>query len=1554
MAIQKSLSSFVIGSDGLLIECTEVLLRQGHEVRGVISDAPRIVRWARERGLALVDPRAYVETLRRAPFDYLFAITHLAVLPDDVLALPTKGAVNFHDGPLPRYAGLNAPAWALMNRETTYGVTWHLIGSKVDAGDIVKQVTFDLAPDETSLSLNTKCFAHAIESFAELLPELSSETAVATPQPSTGRSYFGRYRRPEAACVIDWTRPATSIEAMVRALDFGDRYANGLGIAKVHAGDETFLVTRATAEPDAHGVAPGDVTFVRDDAVGVATGEGVIAIMGAAKLDGRPMPLSELAETLHLAVGSRFENPPADMRARWSALDATLCRAESFWIERLRGAEPLEAPYAVPAWHAPSGRRLEVPLVLPEDFAEIASLVAVFSLACARLVHKDAFSIGVVWGALAREVKEADPWLAKAVPLSTSMDWKGGFAAHRERLRAELDDLAERKTYLRDLLARTPGLGGRSELADGSAWPVCVAIDGEPPATCALALVVPPDGTPRLSFDTRALPEERAHDFVRHLTRLAESAVRSPDAPVGELAIMDDAERTSVLREPNETARSYRRACVQRLFEEQVARTPDRTALLFEEEELSYRELDARANRLAAHLRTLGVGPDVLVGIHVERSLDLVVAALATWKAGGAYVPLDPAYPPERIAFMLDDAKLRVVLTSAKGATSLRPKEGMAIVRLDADADRIARCPDGPLDGGAIPENLAYVIYTSGSTGTPKGVMVQHDNLASFFAGMDDRIPHDPAGTWLAVTSLSFDISALELFWPLTHGFRVVLHRDRDKEVGHAPHPVRVRTLGRPMEFSLFYFSSDESEESQDKYELLLEGAKFADAHGFVAVWTPERHFHAFGGLYPNPAVTGAALAVITEKVQIRAGSVVLPLHHPARVAEAWSVVDNLSHGRVGISFASGWQPNDFVLRPESFADNKKIMFRDLEIVKALWRGESVRFPGPKGDEVPIRTLPRPVQKELPIWITTAGNVDTYKAAGRIGANVLTHLLGQSVEELAPKIRAYREARREHGHDPEAGVVSLMLHTFVGDDESEVRARVRDPLKRYLGSSLELLKQYAWAFPAFSRPKDVTGDAGDDLTRLSDEERDALLEHAYGRYYETSGLFGRAEDCIRRIDELRAIGVNEVACLIDFGIDTRTTLDHLAHLDRLHRMVRATESGDGELGHSIPALIRRHGVTHLQCTPSMVRMLLDDPEARAALAGLRCWMVGGEALPSELAREIRSATPAALHNMYGPTETTVWSTTHAVANGETTIYIGRPIANTRVYVLDPRGQPLPRGATGELYIAGDGVARGYLGRDELTRERFVADPFAGGGRMYRTGDLARWTREGVLECLGRRDQQVKIRGHRVELGEIESTLLALPEVAECAVVLREDALGDQRLVAYVVGAAGPKRAELDGAALREAARARLPDFMVPAHVVLLSELPLTPNRKIDRRALPPPEQVGASRETAYVAPASDIERTIANLWQELLGRERIGIEDNFFDVGGHSLLVVRMHRRLRELIPQPVTLTDLYRFPTIRSLTDFLTRDAADDEDGGALRAERRREMGMRRRRSHV
>jgi acyl carrier protein len=315
--------------------------------------------------------------------------------------------------------------------------------------------------------------------------------------------------------------------------------------------------------------------------------------------------------------------------------------------------------------------------------------------------------------------------------------------------------------------------------------------------------------------------------------------------------------------------------------------------------------------------------------------------------------------------------------------------------------------------------------------------------------------------------------------------------------------------------------------------------------------------------------------------------------------------------------------------------------------------------------------------------------------------------------------------------------------------------------------------------------------------------------------------------------------------------------------------------------------------------------------------------------------------------MYGPTETTIWSSMHAVTSegagrsaGAGAVPLGRPIAGTRLYVLDAARRPPPIGAAGELYIGGAGVARGYHRRPELDAERFLHDPFsdAPGTRMYRTGDLVRYRTDGVLEFLGRTDHQVKIRGHRIEPGEIEALLAARTDVAECVVVAREDRPGDQRLVAYVVPAGETPDAESLRASLAE----RLPEPMLPARFVFLPRLPRTPNGKLDRRALPAPgREVPAARG---VPPSGELEARLAQLWQEILGLDHVGVESNFFDLGGHSLLIVRLLHRLDDVTDKRVALTDLFRFPTVRSLARFLAADAPSDHvDEAAGRGRRRR-----------
>ncbi len=1544
----------LIGSESLLVQCAQTLEQAGHQIAAVVSTRASVKRWAAERGVrVLPNTAALLAAQDVQPFDYLFSITNLSVLSAEVIALPTKAAINFHDGPLPEYAGLNTPVWALLNNEAQHGITWHAMTDKVDQGDILTQRRFDLTAHETALTLNTKCFEAGIAGFDELVAGLADGTLAGQPQSGAPHKYFGRKDRPEGACAIQWDQPAEKIATLVRALDFGT-YANPIGSAKAVFGGQVVIVSEVKLLDRASGAAPGSVIAADASGITVATATQDLQLVRLETLDGQVISPADAATRLGVRVDTTFDLLAEALSERLTALNASVAAHEGFWLRRLETRNPIELPYVdrSATAQAPSYQHLDAPLPAAGGEGRADAVVAAVVAHLARLCDKDEFDIGFADPVLTQNTEGVTVWFASQVPLRAAIDFKRGFDALRDAVQAELKELRRRVTYATDAVARTPELRSLAQAGNPRVLPVAATVVDDLSQAHAqpgseLTIAIHRDGaSARWVFDAAKLSVATVAQWQQQLNALLTGADADATRALSDLPLLDDTQRQQVLVAWNATEGPWRHdACVYRLIEEQAARTPDATAITCRDQSLTYAELNGRANQLARRLHALGVGPDVLVGLCVERSLEMMVGLIAIQKAGGAYVPLDPTYPKDRIAYMVEDSKVPVLLSLEHSRDDL-PKHRAQVLCLDSDWPLIATESAEPFDGGAEPHHLAYVIYTSGSTGKPKGVMVEHRNAVNFFAGMDAHLGTGQPGTWLAVTSLSFDISVLELCWTLTRGFHVVIATDDDRQTAA---PARGPHASRPLDFSLFYFSADAAENGQNKYKLLLDGAKYGDQHGFAAVWTPERHFHAFGGLYPNPSVTSAAIAAVTERIKIRAGSVVLPLHHPLRVAEEWSVVDNISNGRVGISFAAGWQPNDFTLRPENFADAKNIMLRDIDTVRRLWRGETLSFPGATGKPVELSILPRPVQKELPYWVTSAGNPETFIAAGKLGANVLTHLLGQTVEELADKLAAYRKAYKEAGH-PGEGYVSLMLHTFVGPDEQMVRETVRKPLVEYLRTSMNLVKQYAWSFPAFKRREGMDdASANVDLQSLSDDEMTSLLEYSFERYYETSGLFGTPDTCLAMIDKIKAVGVDDVACLIDFGVDSTAVLSHLEYLNQLRKasMPRRVATGD----HSLPTLLKRHEVTHLQCTPSMARMLLIDPAAQEGLAKLDRVMIGGEALPPTLARDIKALIRGQLMNMYGPTETTIWSAVHRVDSVDGIVPLGRPLVNQAVYILDSRQQPVPVGVPGELVIGGKGVVRGYLHRPELTNERFIPHPFNGaaGGRVYRTGDLARLRDDGTLEFLGRFDHQVKVRGYRIELGEIEASLLSHAGVRETVVVAREDVPGDVRIVAYLVasGAQAPEAAEL-----KEHLRVTLPDFMVPAHFVTLPALPQTPNGKIDRKALPAPDVGNAPVvAAAFVAPTGDLEEAIATIWKDVLKLPQVGIQDNFFDLGGHSLLAVQAHRRLRESLQRDLSITDIFRFPTIQTLSQHLSQDGADNaaaQQGQDRAAGRRAAMARR------
>ncbi|WP_445301309.1 amino acid adenylation domain-containing protein [Microcoleus sp. Pol11C2] len=665
-----------------------------------------------------------------------------------------------------------------------------------------------------------------------------------------------------------------------------------------------------------------------------------------------------------------------------------------------------------------------------------------------------------------------------------------------------------------------------------------------------------------LEYDRAEFCGEQVEAMGGYYARTLEAIARESSERYELRSLLSEPEQHQLLIKWNDTRADYPGdRCIHQLFEAQAQRAPDAVAVVFEDQQITYRELNERADRLAHYLQQLGVKPEVLVGICVERSLEMVVGLLAILKAGGAYVPLDPAYPPDRLAFMLKDAAIPILLTQKRLLETL-PENSARVACLDAGWEAISSSTE-PAAGLQNSSNLAYVIYTSGSTGKPKGVQISHAAVVNFLTSMGQQLAIADRDIWLAVTSLSFDIAALELFLPITTGSRVV---------------------------------------------------------------------------------------VASRKVA---------------------------------------------------SDGQK-----------------------------------------------------------------------------------------------------------------------------------------------------------------------LLE-----------------------------------------------------------------------------TLNNSGATIMQATPASWKMLLAAGWPRSEGLKILC---GGEALPQHLANQLQ-LRGGFVWNLYGPTETTIWSTLYQLDRKDESVSIGRPIANTQIYILDRYLMPVPVGVFGELHIGGAGLSRGYLNRPELTAQKFIPNPFAEGGiyasfilhpssfilseRLYKTGDLARYLPDGNIEFMGRSDHQVKVRGYRIELGEIEETLRQHPAVQDAAAIARDDGSGNKRLVAYVV----PDPDKLPSISnLRGYLQEKLPEYMVPSGFVTLESLPLTPNGKLDRRALPQ-KCDRVSEETAFTEPQTPTEKELAQIWMAVLELEKVGINESFFDIGGHSLMAMQLVSRVRMRFGVELPLYDFYAAPTIQNLAELVEEEILANADSNQI-----------------
>ncbi len=1441
------------GEGALLIQCAEHFAQAGGEVAGVISANPMIAEWAAKNDVSHLGS---LDGLSGAlpSVDYFFSIANLRVLPNDVFGAATKAALNFHDGPLPALSGLNVTSWAILGGRDTHATTWHEITEGVDEGRVFAVNDVEIGDADTAFNLNSKCYEAGFAGFQELVQAIFGAGLNGTAQ--TGeRGWYPGSKRPAGLGVIDPTQSTRDSLRLIHALDFGPG-VNTLGYAKLWSGTQLLRIAGAS-EIDGSGT-PGQVLSADGKTLEIATGDGAIALELAEALTGD-------AEAVMPAVGATLPSLPA-------LTDDTLSKtgkAELYWAKR---AATLNA--ALPAHvgsNAHDANTSAHPLPLPT--ASTAQIAAAWLAWCAG-------QNGASAGALSLTCASEHPAISDRIFLSCDI---GKDTDALNQAVAEALEAAQTKGPVSTDFAARLDADNKTRV-DQLARIVLSDTDATPSGTFDLALV---PAAQKLISRNGAYDSQTGAMIAAQFAGFA-AAYIGANAPLDDLPLAQAAATTLASRDdPFDAALT-----IQAAFAAQVAATPDKTALEAGETTYTFAELDARTDELARALAERGAASGATIGVCHRRNADLVISLLAVLKTGAAYLPLDPTYPADRIKYMIEDSGARLIVCDTASASALS---------IDRDKQVLSSAAsETAFSAKTTSADLAYQIYTSGSTGNPKGVMVTHRNAINFFAGMDGKIPLKDGARLLAVTSMSFDISVLEIFWTLTRGATLVLQTDG----GEAEVPA----------FSLFYFASESAGSGHHAYRLLIEGAKFADENGFEAIWNPERHFHAFGGLYPNPAVSLAAVAGMTKNVKLRGGSCVLPLHHPVRAAEDWALLDNLSNGRAGMAVASGWQPDDFIIQPQNFANRKDVMVKNIETVRALWRGEKRVFPGHDGKDVEVEIFPRPVQDEIPMWVTAAGNPETFAIAARNGFGVLTHLLGQTFDEVSEKVAAYRAAWKEAGHEGN-GTVTLMLHTFVGESDEVVLETVRAPMKRYLKSATDLIKRASWSFPTFKTKADATGKSPQEVFEeqdLSAEEMDALLDHAFERYYQTSGLFGTVESAKAIVRKVSEIGVDEIACQLDFGVDTDFVLENLPNLKLLKDELGA-EGGLGKAA-SVPDNIRERNITHLQCTPSMAAFIAADEAGRDALGQLDVMMVGGEALPRELARDLNGALKGTLYNMYGPTETTIWSSVAKVDGDAVTL--GQPIANTTLSIRSETGKEMPPLVPGELWIGGEGVTNGYWQRPDLTADRFVDTK---DGKFYRTGDLVRIGPNGDLEFLGRIDNQVKVSGYRIELGEIESALRDDPQVTGAVVSALDMGAGDKRLVGYVTMAAG---ATLDEAQAKSALATRLPTFMVPARIMTLASFPQTPNGKIDRKALPSPYD--QTETQADLGSQSDTEKLVSDVWKAALGLPSVSTTANFFDLGGHSLLVVQVQRELQEKLGRNIAVTDVFRFTTIKSFSEHI------------------------------
>lgn len=768
-------SCLLLGDELLVTRAAALLGERGHQVVAIVTASAAVRRWCEETGIPSLSRHEYQKFLEARPIDLLFSITYSWPIPVEIIRGARVCAAGYHDGPLPRYAGMNASAWAICNGETHHAIVWNRLTHGRDEGDILEWRDVELDSRETSLSLNMRNAVLALDSFRSLIEKLERGALTGAPQDAqVPRTVFSRHDRPDALCTIDLNTSAAVEDRKVRACEFGQS-SNRFGLAKLVNGDHAVIVREArplaaALAGDTRGnshTGPGTVLAIDAEALTVASQVGALRLRNFATLLGEPISPTAAAALLGVSPGVQIRDSRREQR---HALSRSVAQAEPYFVSALRDLIPIALPLDLPIPSTP----LEVPVELPpgyhERFGEEATgaWIAAFSLVLSALARQESFDLALIDESSEAKLGASQFLFFPSVPLRIRLQPQASFQAMLATLRSARTLLGIRGRFLNDLIVRHPALASQPALARGELSPAAVLLGKvNSPRGTALALRLA-DAKVFLLTDGR-VAEARLRAIARALHCVAQTACEDPKRALQDIDLLDSQTLAQQVFDWNDTQRVFPDTLrIHDLFEQRVADAPDAIALIFDGQARTFGEVDAAANRIANALRSHGVARGSMVAILLDRGFDLVQAMLAVVKAGAAYVPLDTAYPAERLRFMLDDSACTLLLTDSQRASGFDPAFALAV-----DSPKVAAAPCTPLPCPSLASDVCYVIYTSGSTGQPKGVALSHRAVTNTLDWVNRTFKITPADRLLFVTSPSFDLSVYDVFGALGAGASV-------------------------------------------------------------------------------------------------------------------------------------------------------------------------------------------------------------------------------------------------------------------------------------------------------------------------------------------------------------------------------------------------------------------------------------------------------------------------------------------------------------------------------------------------------------------------------------------------------------------------------------------------------------------------------------------------------------------------------------------------------------------------------------------------------------